>query len=171
MNILRPPFFEQKTTHFCKYPVVALMGRLVADPELRHTPNGVATCTFRIAVDRNFVRQGEERKADFIDIVAWRQSAEFVCRYFRKGNLIAVNGSLQTRNYEDKNGNRRTAYEVVADNIHFAESKNSSQASGSGYAAPAPADAPRAAAPAPVSYAVGNADDFAVIDDNEDLPF
>ena len=147
------------------------MGRLVADPELRHTPNGVATCTFRIAVDRNFVGQGEERKADFIDIVAWRQSAEFVCRYFRKGNLIAVNGSLQTRNYEDKNGNRRTAYEVVADNIHFAESKNSSQASGSGYAAPAPADAPRAAAPAPVSYAVGNADDFAVIDDNEDLPF
>ena len=151
--------------------VVALMGRLVADPELRHTPNGVATCTFRIAVDRNFVRQGEERKADFIDIVAWRQSAEFVCRYFRKGNLIAVNGSLRTRNYEDKNGNKRTAYEVVADNIHFAESKNSSQASGSGYAAPAPADAPRAAAPAPVSYAVGNADDFAVIDDNEDLPF
>ena len=151
--------------------VVALMGRLVADPELRHTPNGVATCTFRIAVDRNFVRQGEERKADFIDIVAWRQSAEFVCRYFRKGNLIAVNGSLQTRNYEDKNGNRRTAYEVVADNIHFAESKNSSQASGSGYSAPAPAEAPRAAAPAPVSYAVGNADDFAVIDDNEDLPF
>ena len=151
--------------------VVALMGRLVADPELRHTPSGVATCTFRIAVDRNFVRQGEERKADFIDIVAWRQSAEFVCRYFRKGNLIAVNGSLQTRNYEDKNGNKRTAYEVVADNIHFAESKNTSQASGSGYAAPAPADAPRAAAPAPVSYAVGNADDFAVIDDNEDLPF
>ena len=151
--------------------VVALMGRLVADPELRHTPSGVATCTFRIAVDRNFVRQGEERKADFIDIVAWRQSAEFVCRYFRKGNLIAVNGSLRTRNYEDKNGNKRTAYEVVADNIHFAESKNSSQASGSGYAAPAPADAPRAAAPAPVSYAVGNADDFAVIDDNEDLPF
>ena len=96
---------------------------------------------------------------------------QFVCRYFRKGNLIAVNGSLQTRNYEDKNGNKRTAYEVVADNIHFAESKNSSQASGSGYAAPAPADAPRAAAPAPVSYAVGNADDFAVIDDNEDLPF
>ena len=151
--------------------VVALMGRLVADPELRHTPSGVATCTFRIAVDRNFVRQGEERKADFIDIVAWRQSAEFVCRYFRKGNLIAVNGSLQTRNYEDKNGNKRTAYEVVADNIHFAESKNSSQASGSGYAAPAPADAPRAAAPAPVSYAVGNGDDFAVIDDKEDLTF
>ena len=151
--------------------VIALVGRRVADPELRHTTSGIATCTFRIAVDRSYVRQGEERKADFFDIVAWRQSAEFVCRYFHKGSLIAVNGSLQTRNYEDKNGNKRTAYEVVADNIHFAESKNSSQASGSGYAAPAPADAPRAAAPAPVSYAVGNADDFAVIDDNEDLPF
>ena len=70
--------------------VIALMGRLVADPELRHTPNGIATCTFRIAVDRNFVRAGEERKADFIDIVAWRQSAEFVCKYFHKGNMIAV---------------------------------------------------------------------------------
>ena len=153
--------------------VVALMGRLVADPELRHTPNGIAICTFRIAVDRSFVRAGEERKADFINIVAWRQSAEFVCKYFRKGNLIAVNGSLQTRNYEDKNGNKRTAYEVVADNIHFAESKSSAQHSAGSYAAPAPAPAepPRAAAPAPVNYAVGNADDFAVIDDNEDLPF
>ena len=82
--------------------VVALMGRLVADPELRHTPNGVATCTFRIAVDRSFVRAGEERKADFIDIVVWRQTAEFVCKYFHKGNLIAVDGSIQTRTYEDK---------------------------------------------------------------------
>lgn len=105
--------------------VIALMGRLVADPELRHTTNGIATCTFRIAVDRSFVRQGEERKADFIDIVAWRQSAEFVCKYFRKGNMIAVNGSLQTRSYEDKTGVKRTVYEVVADNIHFAESKSS----------------------------------------------
>ena len=121
--------------------VIALMGRLVADPELRHTPNGIATCTFRIAVDRNFVRAGEERKADFIDIVAWRQSAEFVCKYFHKGNMIAVNGSLQTRNYEDKNGNKRTAYEVVADNIHFAESKASSGGYAGGYGA-APAAAP-----------------------------
>ena len=111
--------------------VIALMGRLVADPELRHTPNGIATCTFRIAVDRSFVRAGEERKADFIDIVAWRQSAEFVCKYFHKGSLIAVNGS---------------------------------------YAAPA-APAQRPAPAEPVSYAAGSADDFAVIDDNEDLPF
>lgn len=150
--------------------VICLMGRLVADPELRHTPNGVATCTFRIAVDRSFVRAGEERKADFIDIVAWRQSAEFVCKYFHKGSLIAVNGSLQTRNYEDKNGNKRTAYEVVADNIHFAESKGSG--SGGGYSAPAPAEpAQRQAPAAPVSYAAGSTDDFSVIDDNEDLPF
>jgi single-strand DNA-binding protein len=149
--------------------VICLMGRLVADPELRHTPNGVATCTFRIAVDRSYARAGEERKADFIDIVAWRQSAEFVCKYFHKGSMIAVNGSLQTRNYEDRNGNKRTAYEVVADNIHFAESKGVAPAGG-GYAAPAAQPVQRAAA-APVSYAVGNADDFAVIDDNEDLPF
>ena len=149
--------------------VVALMGRLVNDPELRQTPNGISTCTFRIAVDRSFVRVGEERKADFIDIVAWRQSAEFVCKYFHKGSLIAVDGSLQTRNYEDKNGVKRTAYEVVANNINFTGEKSNS---GSGnYAAPAAAAPARAAAPAPVSYAAGNADDFAVIDDNEDLPF
>ena len=92
--------------------VVALMGRLVADPELRHTPNGVATCTFRIAVDRSFVRAGEERKADFIDIVVWRQTAEFVCKYFHKGNLLAVDGAIQTRTYEDKTGNKRDAFEV-----------------------------------------------------------
>ena len=94
--------------------VVALMGRLVADPELRHTPNGVATCTFRIAVDRSFVRAGEERKADFIDIVVWRQTAEFVCKYFHKGNLIAVDGSIQTRTYEDKTGNKRYAFAARA---------------------------------------------------------
>lgn len=148
-----------------------LIGRLTADPELKQTQSGISVCSFSIAVDRRFSGRDSERKTDFINITSWRQQAEFVCRYFHKGDVIGVEGSIQTRNYEDKNGNKRTAYEVVADNIHFAESKNSSQASGSGYAAPAPADAPRAAAPAPVSYAVGNADDFAVIDDNEDLPF
>lgn len=154
--------------------VVALMGRLIADPELRQTPNGIATCTFRIAVDRNFARAGEERKADFIDIVAWRQSAEFVCKYFHKGSLIAVDGSIQTRNYEDRNGNKRTAFEVVANNINFTGEKSSSQGTyAPGGYAPAPAQAPvsRPAPAAPVSYASGSADDFAVIDDNEDLPF
>lgn len=153
--------------------LVALMGRLVADPELRHTPNGIATCTFRIAVDRSFVRAGEERKADFIDIVVWRQTAEFVCKYFRKGNLIAVDGSLQTRNFEDKAGNKRTAYEVVANNVHFTGERSSGGQSGGqgGYSAPAPAPAARPAPAEPVSYAVGSADDFAVIDDNDDIPF
>ena len=102
--------------------VVAIMGRLVADPELRTTPAGVNVCQFRIACDRNFVRQGEQRQADFIDIVSWRQQAEFVCRHFAKGSLIALNGRIQTRSYKDKNGNSRTAFAVVAENVHFAGS-------------------------------------------------
>lgn len=108
--------------------VVAIMGRLVADPELRTTPQGTNVCSFRIACDRNFARQGEQRQADFIDIVAWRQQAEFVCKYFQKGSLIAIEGSLQTRQYQDKNGNNRTAVEVVANNINFAGSKTAMQA-------------------------------------------
>ena len=97
--------------------VVAIMGRLVADPELRTTQSGTNVCSFRIACDRNFARQGEQRQADFIDIVAWRQQAEFVSKYFQKGSLIAIEGSLQTRQYQDKNGNNRTAVEVVANNV------------------------------------------------------
>ncbi len=154
--------------------VVVLMGRLVADPELRHIPSGVATCTFRIAVDRNYVRAGEERKADFIDIVTWRQTAEFVCKYFRKGNLIAVEGSLQTRSYEDKQGNKRTAFEVVANNVSFTgeRSGQGGQSAQGGYSAPAPAAPAQRPAPAdPVSYAVGSPDEFAVIDDGGDIPF
>ncbi len=149
--------------------VIALMGRLVAEPELRHTPNGIATCTFRIAVDRSFVKQGEERKADFIDIVVWRGTAEFVCKYFHKGSLIAVNGSLQTRNYEDKNGNKRTAFEVVADNVHFAGSKDSS----SNYTSQqnSSMDSVRNDAPAVSGFSAGSSDDFSVVSDNEDLPF
>ena len=100
-----------------------LMGRLVADPELKTTSNNISVTSFRIAVDRNFVKQGEEKQADFIDIVAWRSTADFVCRYFHKGSMIAIQGSIQTRNYEDKNGNKRTAVEVVADNVSFCGSK------------------------------------------------
>ena len=99
------------------------MGRLTAAPELKTTPSGVSVTSFRVAVDRNFVLQGEERQADFIDIVAWRQTAEFICRYFRKGSMIAVQGSIQTRNYEDRNGNKRTAIEIVADNVSFCGEK------------------------------------------------
>lgn len=110
--------------------VIAIMGRLVADPELRTTPAGVNVCKFRIACDRNFAKPGEQRQADFIDVVAWRQQAEFVCRYFQKGSLVAINGRLQTNNYQDKNGNNRTSVAVVADNINFAGSKGHQQAGG-----------------------------------------
>ena len=98
---------------------VALMGRLTADPELRHTPNDVAVTTFTIAVNRSYVKQGAERQADFIDIVAWRNTAEFICRYFKKGQMMAVSGSIQTRTYTDKEGKNRKAFEIVADNVEF----------------------------------------------------
>ena len=158
--------------------VVAIMGRLVADPELRTTQSGINVVSFRIACDRNFARPGEQRQADFIDIVAWRQQAEFVSKYFQKGSLIAIEGSLQTRQYQDKNGNNRTAVEVVANNISFAGSKNSgsTQGGGAAYQNAAPSyqnQAPvrPAAVEAAPSYSAGNADDFAVIDDSDDLPF
>ena len=152
--------------------VVAIMGRLVADPELRTTTQGTNVCSFRIACDRNFARQGEQRQADFIDIVAWRQQAEFVSKYFQKGSLIAIEGSLQTRQYQDKNGNNRTAVEVVANNINFAGPKSSNGGSGMMNAAPAQNSYSRPAAVEAVpSYSAGSNDDFAVIDDSEDLPF
>ena len=100
-----------------------LMGRLVADPELRHTPNDIAVTSFTLAVDRSFSKSGTERQTDFIDIVAWRSTAEFVCKYFHKGQLVAVQGSIQTRSYTDSQGIKRKAFEIVADNVHFAESK------------------------------------------------
>ena len=102
---------------------VILMGRLVASPELRHTPTGLAVTSFTLAVNRDFARQGEERSTDFIDVVAWRNNAEFAAKYFSKGQLIAVDGVLQTRSYQDKNGVNRKVFEVVADRLHFAESK------------------------------------------------
>ena len=98
---------------------VVLMGRLVADPELKTTNGGVSVCSFRIAVDRSYVKAGEQRQADFFDIVAWRSSAEFVCKHFAKGSLIAVDGQLQTRQYQTKDGSNRSAVEVVADSISF----------------------------------------------------
>lgn len=149
--------------------IVAIMGRLVADPELRTTPAGVNVCQFRIACDRNFARQGEQRQADFVDIVAKRAQADFVCKYFSKGSLIAINGRIQTRNYQDKNGNNRTAFAVVAENINFGGSKGTSSAKvdDGGEAAPRSEAWPKADPPA--NY--GGVDDFAVIDDNDDLPF
>lgn len=104
--------------------VVAIMGRLVADPELRTTTQGTNVCTFRIACDRSYSKPGEQRQADFVDIVAWGKTAEFICKFFKRGSMIAIDGSLQTRNYQDKQGNKRTAVEVVANNISFAGAKS-----------------------------------------------
>ncbi len=134
-----------------------LMGRLTKDPELRTTQNGTSVTSFTVAADREYVRQGEERQTDFINVVAWRQTAEFVSRYFKKGSMIAVQGSIQTRNYEDKNGNKRTAVEVIADKVSFCGSKAES-----GNSAPVDAKA--------------NASDYTVINTNDSgeddgLPF
>lgn len=104
---------------------VILMGRLVADPELRTTPNGISVTSFRIGVNRRVGRDAQP-VADFFDIVAWRNTAEFVCKYFSKGKPILVCGSLQTRNWEDKDGAKRRSVEVVADEANFVESKNAS---------------------------------------------
>lgn len=100
---------------------VILMGRLTADPELKHTNNDTAVTSFSIAVDRPM---SKEKTADFINITAWRKTAEFIAKYFRKGSMIAIQGSLQTRRYEDKDGNKRTIYEVVANNVEFCGGKN-----------------------------------------------
>lgn len=137
-----------------------IMGRLTADPELRTTQSGVSVTSFSVAVDRSFVRAGEERQTDFINVVAWRQTAEFVTRYFHKGSMIAVQGSIQTRNYEDKNGNKRTAVEIVANNVSFCGSKAET---GTGNAAPA-------ARPA-AAYQSGNTEGFSVLPTNDDDAF
>ena len=110
---------------------VILMGRLVSDPELKTTGSGLSVTSFRIAVDRNYVKSGEERKADFFDIVCWRGTAEFVCRYFGKGSLIAVEGQLQSRTYQAKDGSNRYVVEVVADNVSFTGERRDN--SGGGY--------------------------------------
>ena len=144
--------------------VVVLMGRLVADPELKHTPGNVPVTSFRIAVDRSYVKQGAEREADFINVVAWRERAEFVSKYFAKGQLIAVEGSLQSRNFVDKDNNKRTAYEVVANAVHFAESKR--PAGDSQFSEPA-AQQPQQQA----SYSTADPGDFQEIGNDDDLPF
>jgi single-strand DNA-binding protein len=135
------------------------MGRLTADPELRTTNNGTSVTSFTVAVDRSFVRSGEERQTDFINIVAWRQSAEFVSRYFHKGSMIAVQGSIQTRNYEDKNGNRRTAVEIVADRVSFCGSKSESNTGTRYDNAPAPA------------FSSGSESTFSVLPDDDDTDY
>lgn len=154
--------------------VVAIMGRLVADPELRTTQQGTNVCTFRIACDRNFAKPGEQRLADFIDVIAWRQQAEFVCRYFQKGSMIAIDGSIQTRQYQDKQGNKRTAVEVLANNISFAGAKAADKPAARDFDQQTQNYTHEAktaqSAPQP-AYTQGSMDDFAVISDTDDLPF
>ena len=104
---------------------VVLLGRLTRDPELRHTQSNIPVASFTLAVDRGYKRDNDAVNADFINIVAWRGTAEFVSKWFSKGQLVAVSGKLQTRNYTDANGNNRTVTEVVADEAFFAESKKS----------------------------------------------
>lgn len=153
--------------------VVAIMGRLVADPELRTTQQGTNVCTFRIACERSYTQKGQQRQADFVDIVAWGKTAEFICKFFQKGSMIAIDGSLQTRNYQDKQGNKRTAVEVVASNISFAGAKAADK--------PAARDfdwqtqnytheAKTAQSVPQPTYTQGSMDDFAVISDTDDLP-
>lgn len=137
--------------------VICLQGRMVRDPELKQTNSGVAVANFTIAVQRNMKSQNGERESDFIDIVCWRHTAEFVSKYISKGDLVCLNGTLQTRNYEDKNGNKRKAYEVVADNVHFGGDKSRETATN---------DAVQTEIAVPDTK-----DGYVEIDDDSDLPF
>ncbi len=143
--------------------VAVLMGRLTADPELRYTPGNVPVTTFTLAVGRSYTKAGAERQTDFIDVVAWRSTAEFVTRYFHKGQLIAVNGEIHTRTYQDKQGINRKAFEIIASNVHFAESKRD-------YAKPAEENHFEAPEPQ-AAYTGGNIEDFEEITSDDDLPF
>ena len=157
---------------------ITIMGRLTRDPELRRTGTGVAVASFTVAVDRDFGgRDGGEKETDFIDCVAWRQTGEFVSKYFTKGRMIVVSGRLQIRSWNDKDGNKRRTAEVVADNCYFGDSKrdgdNGSAYGGNSFGGNAYGSAPAAPsfggysapAPSPVS-------DFAMLDDDDaQLPF
>ena len=154
---------------------ITIMGRLTRDPELRRTGSGIAVASFTVAVDRDFGgRDGGERETDFIDCVAWRQTGEFVSKYFTKGRMIVVSGRLQIRSWTDKDGNKRRTAEVVADNCYFGDSKRDGESpgafggntyGGNAYGAPAPSYGGYSAPAAPAS-------DFAMLeDDDAQLPF
>ena len=143
---------------------IILMGRLTRDPELRHTQAGVAVASFSLAVDRDFKdRSTGEKSTDFIDIVAWRQTAEFVSRFFTKGRMAVVEGRLQLRDWTDKDGNKRRSAEVVADNVYFGDSKRDAEAAGV-YAPAAPAPY---APPAQNGGGYGGGDQFAELSDDD----
>ena len=145
---------------------IIVMGRLTRDPELRRTGSGTAVASFTIAVDRDFSpKDGGERETDFIDCVAWRQTGEFVSKYFQKGRMAVVSGRLQIRSWTDKDGNKRRTAEVVADNVYFGDSKRDDQGVNAFGAAPASYGTPYSAPATPAS-------DFAMLeDDDAQLPF
>lgn len=154
---------------------IILMGRLTRDPELRHTQNGLAVASFSLAVDHDFKdKTTGERGVDFINIVAWRQTAEFVSRYFGKGRMAVVEGRLQMRDWTDKDGNKRTTAEVVADSVYFGDSKPAGDANYQSYAPPAqnsgstyPTQQPQTP-----SYPSSTTQDaYAPLADDSDLPF
>lgn len=155
---------------------IVLMGRLTRDPELRHTQTGTPVASFSLACDRDFKdKQTGEKATDFIDIVAWRQTAEFVSRFFTKGRMAVVEGRLQIRDYTDRDGNKRRAAEVVADNVYFGDSKKDAEAGGyaapaggfgGGYAAPAAPSTGYAAPSGPAGNEFGD-----LADDDGELPF
>lgn len=148
------------------------MGRLVAEPELKTTGTGVSVSSFSVAVDRNYVKQGTERQTDFINVVAWRQTAEFVCKYFAKGQLIALEGSLQTRSYQDRDGNNRYVTEVVADNVFFTGDRRERTSNGSygNYGVPTPQEPPMQNSTVN-TYTSGMPEDFEELPGDDDLPF
>ena len=156
---------------------IILMGRLARDPELRHTQTGTPVASFRLAVDRDFKDKNTGEKAtDWIDVVAWRQTAEFVSRYFTKGRLAVVEGRLQMRDWTDRDGNKRTSAEVVADNVYFGDSKRDAEAAGYGAPSGGFGGADRGyappAAPAGGYGAPAGGDQFAELsDDDGELPF
>ena len=141
---------------------VSLIGRLTADPELKTTQSGINTVRFSVAVDRQYTKQGEEKQADFINIVAWRQTAEFICKYFSKGRRIAITGRIQTGSYTDRDGNKRYTFDVIAENVEFCDRKQDS--SGGGAETTPSTQAKRAAIP-------DNIDDIVDMPGDEDLPF
>ena len=145
---------------------IVLMGRLTRDPELRRTQSGTAVTSFSLAVDRDFKSQSGEKETDFIDIVAWRGTAEFVSKYFTKGRMAVVEGGLQIRDWTDRDGGKRRSAEVVADNVYFGDSKRDSASGGGDYGMPPPYGMPAdTAAPSGES-------DFAEIGEEDgELPF
>ena len=157
---------------------IIIMGRLTRDPELRRTGSGTAVTSFSLAVDRDFKSQSGEKETDFIDVVAWRSTAEFVSKYFTKGRMAVVEGRLQLRDWTDRDGNKRRSSDLISDNVYVGDAKRDAEAGGyaapsGGFGAPAGGYAPPPAAPSGgYSAPMGGGDQFAELsDDDGELPF